>query len=953
MAKSGSAAAPSNSSSARSGSVLSKFTWYELLAIPMVGVGVGIWFFWAAIGEAASNAYIGAQEAVILSLGVGVVPLALWVLAALGTLALKPRWFLRFGRIWIASVPAMAAALGALSLFRPVEWYTLNGYASLGGEVGEMIAGGSGWQAGLRLGALAVVAVAVASPGVVSIAAKSFLYMYIGLVIVAKGVGGMFKRKPAPPIEYDEEEQPELSPYAVAAAIASVDAYADERRDDPDYADASDYADDSLTASAMGPEGGDAADYDFSKDAAYADIESGGGFAAGADADADGTGGGAHQSDGADSGGLGGAYGAAAGVAAGGAHSQHPSMDDIHLGDYDLGGGLDGADDGEDDEFVGAAAGLDGDAPHRNGFHTDYFQDGEMPYRNIADAGYVPGEALSKIEGLESEPYGEDDDDDGAGQPFTVMDTTIAAASAAAAVEDDRLSGLRIPDGGGEPREPWATPPIEMLEGVQDRGVPEDQIRETAETIRQTLADYDIEVEIGNIKYGPTVTMYGIIPGWIRKHRQVKLADEQGNPILDEKGKQVVRRQEQKTRVKVDAILSREKDLSLALRTPNLRLETPVMGKAQVGIEIPNREPSPVTLRSIMESPEYQKTRGKADLPVALGKGTGGENIALDLAKMPHLLIAGATGSGKSVALNAIVSGLLMERSPADLRMILIDPKRVELTPYNGIPHLLCPVIVEVDEVVGTLKGVINEMMSRYRLMEELGARNIASYNERMPDEKMPFLLVVVDELADLMMTAAFDVEQSLCRLAQLGRATGIHLILATQRPSVDVVTGLIKANFPSRVSFGVTSHIDSRTILDTNGAEKLLGKGDMLYLPRDAARPLRAQGAFISDEEIDRLIDFWKSTPERWMPEVSLHSYSEDGDDDDGGGDDDAMASTDALFDKAVELAHTQKKLSTSLLQRRLRIGYPRAARLMDELEENGVVGASDGSKSREVIMG
>ncbi|CAI8027964.1 DNA translocase FtsK [Geodia barretti] len=312
----------------------------------------------------------------------------------------------------------------------------------------------------------------------------------------------------------------------------------------------------------------------------------------------------------------------------------------------------------------------------------------------------------------------------------------------------------------------------------------------------------------------------------------------------------------------------------------------------------------------------------KADLPVALGKGTGGENIALDLAKMPHLLIAGATGSGKSVALNAIVAGLLMERSPAEMRMLLVDPKRVELTPYNGIPHLLCPVIVEVDQVVGMLKGVINEMMTRYRQMEEIGVRNIEG-RLRCGTVAMP--------------------------LAQLGRATGIHLILATQRPSVDVVTGLIKANFPSRISFGVTSHIDSRTILDTNGAEKLLGKGDMLYLPRDAARPMRAQGAFISDKEIDRLIDFWQTTPRAWVPNVNLRPVSQDDSED---SDADFSASTDALFDKAVELAHTQKKLSTSLLQRRLRIGYPRAARLMDELEENGVVSAGDGSKSRDVII-
>ena len=540
-------------------------------------------------------------------------------------------------------------------------------------------------------------------------------------------------------------------------------------------------------------------------------------------------------------------------------------------------------------------------------------------------------------------------DTEAAREPFREIEDLMDAPVSPDSDADSEQPGLTVRLL-GKNRAQWAKPSIQMLESVQDRGIPEDQIRETAETIRQTLADYDIEVEIGNIKYGPTVTMYGIIPGWVRRYKQVKLEDEFGNPIRDQNGKQITKRQEQKTRVKVGSILSREQDLSLALRTPSLRIETPVMGKAQVGIEIPNQEPAPVTLRSIMESSEYLQLRKNADLPVALGKGTGGENLALDLAKMPHLLIAGATGSGKSVALNAIVAGLLMERSPAELRMLLVDPKRVELTPYNGIPHLLCPVIVEVDEVVGMLKGVINEMMNRYRQMEEVGVRNIEAYNKRMRDDKMPFLLVVVDELADLMMTAAFDVEQSLCRLAQLGRATGIHLILATQRPSVDVVTGLIKANFPSRISFGVTSHIDSRTILDTNGAEKLLGKGDMLYLPRDAARPLRAQGAFISDKEIDRLIDFWQTTPRGWVPSVDLRPVSAEESDD---ADADVSPSTDALFDKAVELAYTQKKLSTSLLQRRLRIGYPRAARLMDELEENGVVSAGDGSKSRDVIIG
>jgi S-DNA-T family DNA segregation ATPase FtsK/SpoIIIE len=275
------------------------------------------------------------------------------------------------------------------------------------------------------------------------------------------------------------------------------------------------------------------------------------------------------------------------------------------------------------------------------------------------------------------------------------------------------------------------------------------------------------------------------------------------------------------------------------------------------------------------------------------------------------------------------------------LRLLLIDPKRVELTPYNGIPHLLTPVVVETDQVVGLLKGLIQEMLNRYRRMEEEGVRNIDSFNRKVSD-KMPYLVVAVDELADLMMTSSFEVEQTLCRLAQLGRATGIHLIVATQRPSVDVVTGLIKANFPSRISFGVTSQIDSRTILDTAGAEKLLGRGDMLYQAVDASRPERVQGVFISDGEIEDLVKYWKDTKWAPLPDVSLHSVG------DGG-----LEARDAMLDKAIELARHHSKLSTSLLQRRLRIGYPRAARLMDQLEDEGVIGPPDGSKSRDVIIG
>jgi S-DNA-T family DNA segregation ATPase FtsK/SpoIIIE len=496
----------------------------------------------------------------------------------------------------------------------------------------------------------------------------------------------------------------------------------------------------------------------------------------------------------------------------------------------------------------------------------------------------------------------------------------------------------------------WQRPSRDILQDAEASGISEKEMENTAETIRSTLADYGVEVEIGQIRPGPAVTMYGLNPGWVRKYKQETAQDKEGRPILDKFGKPIRERVETKMRVRVDSILSREKDLSLALKTPSIRIETPVMGKSLVGIEVPNPRPDLVTLRGVMDSDEFRKLRQKAPLPIALGKGSGGENVVADLSKMPHVLVAGATGSGKSVCLNTIVCALIMEKSPAEVRLLLIDPKRVELTPYNGVPHLLTPVVVESDQVVGLLKGMIREMLNRYKAFETSGVRNIEAYNKKM-SAKMPYLVVIVDELADLMMTAAFDVEHSLCRLAQLGRATGIHLVVATQRPSVDVVTGLIKANFPSRISFGVTSQIDSRTILDSVGAEKLLGRGDMLYMPLDASRPNRIQGAFVSDTEAQDLVAFWKNLQWPPLPKLDLAiPVEEELDDEDSDGDDDL---SDDLLDKAIELARHQKKISTSLLQRRLRIGYPRAARMMDELEEKGIVGPSDGSKSRDVIVG
>ena len=495
----------------------------------------------------------------------------------------------------------------------------------------------------------------------------------------------------------------------------------------------------------------------------------------------------------------------------------------------------------------------------------------------------------------------------------------------------------------------WQMPRPDLFKNAPENPISQDELRDTANAITNTLGEYGVEVEIGQVRPGPTVTMYGLVPGWVRRQKIHREVDKEGNPVRDESGRQITKRVEEKTRVKVDTILAREKDLALALKTPAIRIETPAMGRSLVGIEVPNPTASLVTLRSVMESHEYQKIRKSAHLPIALGRASGGDDVVFDLAKMPHLLVAGATGSGKSFCLNTIVSCLITEKSPSQLRLLLVDPKRVELTPYNGIPHLMAPVIVETDTVVGYLKGLIREMFDRYRRMEEVGVRNIEAYNKRMPD-KMPFLCVVVDELADLMMTAAFDVEQSLCRLAQLGRATGIHLIIATQRPSVDVVTGLIKANFPSRISFSVTSQVDSRTILDTAGAEKLLGRGDMLYQPLDANKPARVQGVFLSDQEIEELINHWKSIPWARIDPIDLLGDADMPDEDEAEVDD--KPNRDDMMDKAMELALSHRKLSTSLLQRRLRIGYPRAARLMDQLEEEGVVGPSDGSKSRDVTI-
>ncbi|MBI4308262.1 MAG: DNA translocase FtsK 4TM domain-containing protein [Chloroflexi bacterium] len=495
----------------------------------------------------------------------------------------------------------------------------------------------------------------------------------------------------------------------------------------------------------------------------------------------------------------------------------------------------------------------------------------------------------------------------------------------------------------------WRTPALDILERSNEAQASQEEQQRQAHLIEEALASYGIEATVVQINPGPTVTQYGVEPGWLRKFKQVQEKDKDGRPKLDRHGQPVVRQEEvSRTRVKVDSILALDKDLALALAAPSIRLEAPVPGKPIVGIEVPNPTMSIVALRAIIESAPFQRLKQKSRLPIVLGKGAGGEPVVADLTHMPHCLVAGATGSGKSVFIHAVVTCLLMHATPEEMRLLLVDPKRVEMVAYNGVPHLITPVIVDADKVVPYLKWANGEMDSRYKRLSAVGARNIEGYNRIRKDGPMPYVVIAIDELADLMMTAPVDVEHYLCRLAQLGRAVGIHLVVATQRPEVKVITGLIKANFPTRVSFGVTSFVDSRVILDEGGAEKLLGRGDMLYLPSDAPKPKRLQGPYVSEQEVEKVVGHWRTQRgSALVPELALEE------DEDGGVEKDEQPSSDALLEKARAIALQHSRMSTSLLQRKLGIGYPRAARLMDQLEALGVVSAGEPGKSRDVIRG
>ena len=503
-------------------------------------------------------------------------------------------------------------------------------------------------------------------------------------------------------------------------------------------------------------------------------------------------------------------------------------------------------------------------------------------------------------------------------QPDVLSWPVVAGQAPQQEENEDDLSPPWAPAPGGTSEDDsgpgWKLPSLELLAPPEEVGASEEEFEGMARQVEQALADHGVRVEVTDIKAGPRVVQFGLSPGWVAKRGAGGGDGEEGG---------------QRSRVKVQSIITREKDLALALMTPYLRVEAPVPGAALVGLEVPVPTPTRVHLRAVLETPEFRKLAAKNGLPIAMGQDTGGAPVALDLTSLPHMLIAGATGSGKSVQINSIIASFLLTKTPDQLRLLMVDPKRVELTPFNGIPHLIQPVIVEAEEVTESLRGLNREMVRRYKRMEEMGVRNIEVYNERST-EKMPFLVLIVDELADLMMVAGFEVEQNLVRLAQLGRAAGIHLLLATQRPSVNVVTGLLKANIPARCAFAVSGQVDSRVILDTAGAEKLMGKGDGLILHKESIKPERMQGALVYDEEIEHLVEFWKEQEGLPVPPIDLVSTDED---DQGG-----LIADARQMDDARELAAKNPNLSVSVLQRRLKVGGDRAEEILELLEEEGL---------------
>jgi S-DNA-T family DNA segregation ATPase FtsK/SpoIIIE len=476
----------------------------------------------------------------------------------------------------------------------------------------------------------------------------------------------------------------------------------------------------------------------------------------------------------------------------------------------------------------------------------------------------------------------------------------------------------------------------------------EEEHRQNAANLLRILSEFGVEVTLGEIHVGPVITRYEVVPA---------------------------------PGVRVEKISGLDKNIALGMRAQSVRILAPIPGKAAVGVEVPNQHPTPVGMRELLESEDWAGV--KSEIPIALGKDVSGKPLVSDLSKMPHLLIAGATGSGKSVCINSIVASILYSKSPKDLRMIMVDPKVVELKVFNSLPHMLIPVVTEPKKVPAALKWLLGEMEQRYQIFAKANVRNIVGFNGRKRNEKvdtppaletqaslegvdplddieipdrLPYIVAIIDELADLMMVAPAEIETSIARLAQLARAAGIHLIIATQRPSVNVITGVIKANLPSRIAFQVASQVDSRTILDTKGADTLIGRGDMLFSPPGTSRLVRAQGAFVSDEEVQAMVEFLKvNGPPQYAQSVQQQidrAAKEEADGDEGAEDDGDLGDDEELYQQAVEVLKSTKRASTSMLQRRLRIGYNRAARLMEIMEEKGIVGPENGSSPREILV-
>jgi S-DNA-T family DNA segregation ATPase FtsK/SpoIIIE len=529
-----------------------------------------------------------------------------------------------------------------------------------------------------------------------------------------------------------------------------------------------------------------------------------------------------------------------------------------------------------------------------------------------------------------------------------LVTTQMPASSISPASADNwpELEGLQVANGSAidsstsnanQPR-PWVLPSIEqILEKGGDSVSDDDVDRQRARVIEDTLKTLGAPVNVVEINRGPTITQFGVEPDFI---------ETRGS----------------RTRVRVSKITSLADDLALALSARTIRVEAPVPGKGYIGIEVPNEQIALVALRDVVESEAFRRLR--SSLRFALGQDVAGNAVAADLSAMPHLLIAGQTGSGKSVCVNSLICCLLLHNTPDDLRLIMVDPKRVELTNYNGIPHLLAPVVVETERVVGVLQWVLREMDMRYHKLAQAGTRNISEYNTRVEsqldvkEKKLPKLVVFIDELADLMMLAPEETQSAITRLAQLSRATGIHLVLATQRPSVEVVTGIIKANFPARIAFAVASNTDSRVILDQPGAERLLGRGDMLFQAPDAPAPIRLQGTFVSDSEIFSLVTYWQSfLPGRppaptaaggipdaipaGIPLTQMPLWE----------DMQAQDEKDPLLDEAIDISRRQGRASVSMLQRRLRIGYTRASRLVEAMQENAIISKESGPQGYEIL--